>query len=180
MTERNTEWSPDEDIILAEGIIAGARKGWSIRKVSPALIKKLREVGSERTESACAFRWHNVVKKQYTQAYSMAKQQYKDSKKEVEKQQEQEDSKPIQQAGSLTVADVVKFLEELEAFKKEAMELREEVNRLQGIEEKYNTLKTDYNAVLEVIAKARKVIVEEQTPQHKFKMDRNGNLERLA
>ncbi|MBY0123296.1 RsfA family transcriptional regulator [Bacillus sp. S/N-304-OC-R1] len=58
-------------------------------------------------------------------------------------------------------------------------ELEEKINHL---EENTETIQEDYETLMKIMNRARKLVLfeEEERPATKFKMDRNGNLEKLA
>ncbi|OGX61637.1 MAG: precorrin-3B C(17)-methyltransferase [Paenibacillus sp. RIFOXYA1_FULL_44_5] len=68
---------------------------------------------------------------------------------------------------------------ELEKLKKEKDQLGKEINHVQT---DYRTINDDYRALIQIMDRARKMalLVEDETEQRpKFKMDANGNLERI-
>lgn len=58
-------------------------------------------------------------------------------------------------------------------------ELEDRINQL---EENSETIQEDYETLMKIMNRARKLVLfeEEERPQTKFKMDRNGNLEKVA
>lgn len=69
--------------------------------------------------------------------------------------------------------------EELQALKNENEQLRKQVN---SVETDYRTVNDDYKALIQIMDRARKLallVEEEDEPKTKFKMDANGNLERV-
>ena len=61
--------------------------------------------------------------------------------------------------------------------------LNEELqHKISNIEENNETIQEDYETIMKIMNRARKlVLLEEDTPHStKFKMDRNGNLEKVA
>ncbi|MFS0783909.1 RsfA family transcriptional regulator [Bacillus sp. 1P06AnD] len=76
---------------------------------------------------------------------------------------------------------------ELKEAKNEIFRFKNMVEELQqkvaSMEESSETIQEDYETIMKIMNRARKlVLLEEETPQHstKFKMDRNGNLEKVA
>jgi prespore-specific regulator len=104
------------------------------------------------------------------------------------------------QAGNLTLDSVISFLEnfnhsnlqnnalksENERLKREIAELRKENEQLAGkvneLEQNSVTIQEDYETLMKIMNRARKLVLfeEEERPATKFKMDRNGNLEKVA
>ncbi|MED4969567.1 RsfA family transcriptional regulator [Parageobacillus toebii] len=55
--------------------------------------------------------------------------------------------------------------------------------KLERLEEQQSTIKEDYEALVKIMERARKLVVEEEygvQPAHIFRMDKNGNLEHIA
>ncbi len=75
---------------------------------------------------------------------------------------------------------------ENERLKLEVQELarknRELENKLGSVQKNSTSMQEDYETLINIMNKARKLamIEEEERPQTKFKMDRNGNLEKIA
>jgi prespore-specific regulator len=68
--------------------------------------------------------------------------------------------------------------EELTVLKKENEKLKKEVNEVQS---DYRVVNDDYKALIQIMDRARKMafLVEQDDDKAKFKMDANGNLERI-
>ncbi|MBT2681823.1 RsfA family transcriptional regulator [Bacillus sp. ISL-35] len=68
---------------------------------------------------------------------------------------------------------------EIHSLRKQNEELQQKINRL---EENTNTMQEDYETLMKIMNRARKLALfeEEERPATKFKMDRNGNLEKVA
>lgn len=68
---------------------------------------------------------------------------------------------------------------EILTLRKENEELKEKVNKL---EQNSYTMQEDYETLMKIMNRARKLVLfeEEERPATKFKMDRNGNLEKVA
>ncbi len=88
-------------------------------------------------------------------------------------------------------SDVLRI--ENERLKAELLETRNELSKIKrlneelqhkisNIEENNETIQEDYETIMKIMNRARKlVLLEEDTPHStKFKMDRNGNLEKVA
>jgi prespore-specific regulator len=104
------------------------------------------------------------------------------------------------QAGNLSLDTVIDFLQNFnhsnlqnDALKSENERLKREINELRKqnaemeakinhLEQKSVTVQEDYETLLKIMNRARKLVLfdEEETPATKFKMDRNGNLEKVA
>ncbi|WP_026092557.1 RsfA family transcriptional regulator [Calidifontibacillus oryziterrae] len=117
----------------------------------------------------------------------------------------QENTHPVRstiknQSGSLTIDDVIQFLRsfgmnnqestsvqfENDRLKKENKELSEEIEALkkkvEQTEKEYELVQEDYQALIKIMDRARKLVLfeDEEKPSNTFKMDKNGNLERIA
>ena len=75
---------------------------------------------------------------------------------------------------------------ENERLKREIAELKrqneEMTAKIKGLEENSETMQEDYETLMKIMNRARKLVLfeEEERPATKFKMDRNGNLEKVA
>lgn len=103
-------------------------------------------------------------------------------------------------AAGLTMESVIAFLQNFqhsnlqnEALKSENERLKREMtdlkrqneelqNKIKGLEENSETMQEDYETLMKIMNRARKLVLfeEEERPATKFKMDRNGNLEKVA
>lgn len=78
------------------------------------------------------------------------------------------------------------FRNENERLKRELAEIRNENQSLQDkvnkLEDNTVTMQEDYETLMKILNRARKLVLfeEEERPTTTFKMDRNGNLEKLA
>jgi prespore-specific regulator len=102
--------------------------------------------------------------------------------------------------GGLTLDSVISYLQnfhhanlqnealksENERLKREIAELRKQndelSNKIAGLEQNTETIQEDYETLMKIMNRARKLVLfeEEERPATKFKMDRNGNLEKVA
>ncbi|MCM3764082.1 RsfA family transcriptional regulator [Neobacillus niacini] len=100
----------------------------------------------------------------------------------------------------LTMDTVIRFLEnfkhsnlqndalksENERLKREIAELKQQneemTKKIATLEENKETMQEDYETLMKIMNRARKLVLfeEEERPATKFKMDRNGNLEKVA
>jgi prespore-specific regulator len=104
------------------------------------------------------------------------------------------------QPSAMTIDSVIDFLEnfnhsnlqnnalksENERLKREIADLRRENEELsekvKALEDNSQTMQEDYETLMKIMNRARKLVLfeEEERPATKFKMDRNGNLEKVA
>lgn len=103
-------------------------------------------------------------------------------------------------SGGLTLDSVISYLQnfhhanlqnealksENERLKREIADLRKQNDELtakiEGLEQNTETIQEDYETLMKIMNRARKLVLfeEEERPATKFKMDRNGNLEKVA
>ncbi|WP_042349041.1 RsfA family transcriptional regulator [Bacillus massiliigorillae] len=195
---RQDAWTQDEDLILAELVLRHIREG-------STQLNAFEEVGKRlsRTSAACGFRWNSYVRKQYNSGIELAKKQRKENKKfrlnEKEDVFENEtvDHEMSESVAILSLEDVIAFLislqrnstskgieeeklkHEIDFLCQENEELKKEVRDL---EDRLHIVEDDYRALIEIMDKARKMVVSEDGRKNqkvKFQMDKNGNLERV-
>ncbi|UAC47968.1 RsfA family transcriptional regulator [Bacillus aquiflavi] len=107
---------------------------------------------------------------------------------------------PISSTSSLNLEMVISYLQNLNSsnlqvdiLKRENERLKRENNELKknnkelaakinDLEENTVTIQEDYETLMKIMNRARKLVLfeEEERPATKFKMDRNGNLEKVA
>jgi len=201
-TVRQDAWTQDEDLLLAEVVLRFIREGGTQLTAFEEVGKKL-----SRTSAACGFRWNSYVRKQYATGIELAKKQRKELKKEqsipqphvVESNYSSLNSK-LYQGDNLTISAVISYLNHLEQLENEYTIIKEEnhglkkqVEKLESelklmaeakleLESSMNLVEEDYRALIEIMERARKMVVlqdDEKNKKVKFQMDRNGNLERV-
>lgn len=81
--------------------------------------------------------------------------------------------------GDILKSENERLKKEIDDLKKHNKELEDKVKEL---EENSETYKEDYETLMKIMNRARKLVLfdEEERPTTKFKMDRNGNLEKMA
>lgn len=73
-----------------------------------------------------------------------------------------------------------RLMREIASLKKENENLQNKINEL---EDNATTMEEDYETLMKILNRARKLVLfdeDEERPATKFKMDRNGNLEKVA
>ena len=118
-----------------------------------------------------------------------------------------EAAKPAADNGRMTLEDVISFLQSMntqslhtEVVKSENERLKAELHNMKNdykklekqkdelekkianMEENSETIQEDYETIMKIMNRARKMVLLEEDSQQatKFKMDRNGNLEKVA
>lgn len=82
----------------------------------------------------------------------------------------------LEQLLELQVATIAKMREVSKALRADKERLKKIIEK---VEKERDELKEEYTALLNVINTARKIVVDEEIKGTKFRMDRNGNLERV-
>lgn len=191
MNIRQDAWSKDNDLFLANTVLKHVREG-------STQLKAFEEVGEvlNRTGAACGFRWNAVVRQHYIQAMETAKKERKERLRAQSKRTGAEtEDVPLSSdaaSGYITMSDVIQYLSNMTS-EENAASLQEENNRLQQeleavttelnqLKDVYNAMQEDYESLMQIMERARKLVVfsEESPSAVKFKMERNGNLEKVA
>lgn len=201
-TVRQDAWTQDEDLLLAEVVLRYIRDGGTQLTAFEEVGKKL-----SRTSAACGFRWNSYVRKQYKSGIELAKKQRKEIKREhaakipdPEVKEFNSINEKLYVSDNLTISAVISYLNHLEQLeneytklKDENLQLKRKVDKLEGevqllgqakleLETSMNLVEEDYRALIEIMERARKMVVlqdDEKNKKVKFQMDRNGNLERV-
>ncbi|WP_417900643.1 RsfA family transcriptional regulator [Bacillus haimaensis] len=201
-TVRQDAWTQDEDLLLAEVVLRYIRDGGTQLTAFEEVGKKL-----SRTSAACGFRWNSYVRKQYKSGIELAKKQRKEIKREQaakipdpEVTEFNSINEKLYASDNLTISAVISYLNHLEQLeneytklKDENLQLKRKVDKLEGevqllgqakleLETSMNLVEEDYRALIEIMERARKMVVlqdDEKNKKVKFQMDRNGNLERV-
>lgn len=191
MNIRQDAWSKDNDLFLANTVLKHVREG-------STQLKAFEEVGEvlNRTGAACGFRWNAVVRQHYIQAMETAKKERKQRLRAQSKRTETETEDAILSSdaasGYITMSDVIQYLsnmtseENTASLQKENNRLQQEleavITELNQLKDVYNAMQEDYESLMQIMERARKLVVfsEESPSAVKFKMERNGNLEKVA
>jgi prespore-specific regulator len=181
---RQDAWSKDEDVLLAEVVLRHIRE-------SSTQLAAFEEVGKtlSRTPAACGFRWNSLIRKQYESAITLAKKQRKEQKKnqvevKVDSAEEDRSIDLIDEAISLLItsktylSETSKSEASLQEALAENLQLKQNLHQL---EKEYLTVQEDYQSLLEIMEKARKMVIfqEDDSGSLRFQMDANGNLEKI-
>ncbi|WNS78478.1 RsfA family transcriptional regulator [Domibacillus sp. DTU_2020_1001157_1_SI_ALB_TIR_016] len=198
MKERQDAWSEENDWQLAETVLRYVREG-------STQLKAFEEAGDRlnRTAAACGFRWNAVVRQQYVREMGTAKKQRKDYFHILarrEKNIEVADHTVETPAGNsanlgISLAQVISFLTNLEskaASTAEVEQLRKELaiikeekaeleKKLEQTQQENITMQEDYETLMRIMNRARQtVLLADNDPSPAFKMEKNGNLEKIA
>ncbi|MCA0987965.1 RsfA family transcriptional regulator [Guptibacillus algicola] len=185
---RQDAWSKDEDVLLAEVVLR------HIREASTQLAA-FEEVGKKlsRTPAACGFRWNSLIRKQYESAIVLAKKQRKEQKRSGFYNEKVRESHEVEDQDNIAMIDeaiqilvqaksCISNVSELEESYKEILLENEQLKQqLLQIEKEYVMVQEDYQSLLEIMERARKMVVfkDEDQGNIRFQMDSNGNLEKV-
>jgi prespore-specific regulator len=194
MKVRQDAWSEENDLLLAETVLRHVREG-------STQLKAFEEVGDtlNRTSAACGFRWNAVVRKQYEKALGLARKQRKQSYRLIHKDEESRELHIVLEstqtsqnmndsAGSaaLTMSSVIDFLQNFNSSGQDYESLKQAKAALETkyeeLEKRTLTIQEDYEAIVKIMDRARKMVVfgNEEDKGTSFKMESNGNLEKVA
>jgi DNA-binding transcriptional MerR regulator len=201
-SSRQDAWTQDEDLLLAEVVLRHIREGGT-------QLAAFEEVGKtlSRTAAACGFRWNSYVRKQYKAGIELAKKQRKELKaqlnlKEPPKEQVVKVSHGETKTSPehLTLADIIQFLQKMEHVQWDSGHL---IEQNQGLQEKIDMLENqvdrlereknllennllavedDYKALIEIMDRARKMVVlgeGEKGKKINFQVDKSSSLQRI-
>lgn len=198
MKERQDAWTEENDLLLAETVLRHVREG-------STQLKAFDEVGDRlnRTAAACGFRWNAVVRQQYVREMGIAKKQRKDyfhilAKKEKGIEVSDHTAEmPVENSinHSVSLAQIISFLIDLEdkvASFAEVEQLRKELaivneekaeleKKLEKTQRENVTMQEDYETLIRIMNRARQtILLTDSQPSPTFKMEKNGNLEKVA
>ncbi|RBW70437.1 RsfA family transcriptional regulator [Bacillus taeanensis] len=201
MKIRQDAWSHEDDLLLAETVLRHIREG-------STQLNAFEEVGDRlnRTSAAVGFRWNAIVRQKYEQAIGIAKKHRKERKRAQASQTAAAPSSPRISAEKTTIPDalslddVIRFLTKFKDDKTQSQNLQSQFDKIQKendqlqkenqtlqselnlLEEKFAIMQEDYQSVIQIMERARKMILlqEDDKLAPSFKMDKNGNLEKIA
>lgn len=200
VANRQDAWTPDDDLLLAEVTLRYIREGGTQLQAFEEVAEKL-----GRTSAACGFRWNSTVRNHYEAAIAIAKGQRQKEKMKRMKSGMNATRLPasnhsINGNSTLQTIDmetVISYLRHqqqkiedatssLEAMKKklnekekEAEALKNENQMLKKDQHGAKSVNDDYIALLQIMEKARQLTLSEAKNKSIFKMDAQGNLERI-
>lgn len=201
MKVRQDAWSEENDLLLAEAVLRHVRDG-------STQLKAFEEVGDilDRTSAACGFRWNAVLRKQYEQALGLARKHRKQSYRILHKKEKSKELHILLESNTLsqnmndvtneealTMSSVIEFLQNFNTSDQDAENLKKELEdvkqakadlevKYEELEKRAYTIEEDYKALVKIMERARKMVMfnGEEGKRTSFKMDPNGNLEKIA
>lgn len=205
MKVRQDAWSHEDDVLLAETVLKHIKEGSTQLRAFDEVGDEL-----HRTSAACGFRWNAVVRQKYINDIREAKKERKERKRaasylssvtkravqpELYMPQQQSVNQPI----SLSVViDYLKTLntesngtqalkKENEKLLKENLELltknKELEAELSKLQNDHHVIEEDYQSLIQIMNRARRMAIlqdDDSIAPATFKMDKNGNLEKVA
>ncbi|ABS23340.1 MULTISPECIES: RsfA family transcriptional regulator [Bacillus cereus group] len=209
MKTRQDAWTKEDDFLLAETVLRHIRSG-------STQLKAFDEVGDQlnRTSAACGFRWNAEVRQNYEEAIQLAKKQRKELKRseariEKEKYLKTKEEKQLiinakssedipSNLKSLTMQDVISFLQNIEQHQPSLTKLQNENKILQtkltslqkindeletklvALTKQQQTIEKDYAMLVRIMDRARHLVSKDQQTEQIapiFKTDQNGDLD---
>ncbi|MEM1505798.1 RsfA family transcriptional regulator [Domibacillus sp. 8LH] len=178
MKVRQDAWSEENDLLLAETVLRHVREG-------STQLKAFEEVGDtlNRTAAACGFRWNAVIRQQYEKALGLARKQRKQHLRNGQKKERSSglhvisennpvdrDTIEIPSSNTLTMREIIAFLQNINASEADYESLRRELETVKqektAIETKYEelekralTMQQDYEDLVRIMDRARKMVV---------------------
>lgn len=196
---RQDAWTTEDDEILAEIVLKHIKQGST---QLAGFNEASRQLG--RTAAACGFRWNACVRKQQRQIIEMAKEERKKSKSERVQAQMEGGDLDHPTATLMSWAQVLRFLRQekntaqqwasrwrtaerqcaewksrFRELQEEHKRVREDYNRLRA---DFDTVVQDYKVLVQIMDRARKAAVLDETQLadgFMYRIDEYGNLERV-
>lgn len=191
MTIRQDAWSDRDDRLLAQTVLTHIREG-------STQLKAFDETGDmlDRTSAACGFRWNAIVRQSYEDEVKEAKRERKRRMRHSAQQAIHyvNPAAPISST-TLTLNETINYLEKLskqikaegdvEQRERDVSILQEENARLKEeiskVTKEHEMMRRDYETIVSMMNRARELAVTEEhaSSPYTFKMEKNGNLEKM-
>jgi len=199
--KRQDAWTPEDDMILAEVTLRHIREGGTQLSAFEEVAEKL-----GRTPAACGFRWNSTVRKKYEAAIQIAKAQ-RQKRNQERGRYSFRGRNGLSEGGDSTysIENIIRFLRQhknevnelkrkQKALEKELEEKEREIQKLEKenqemkshlnhMENDYQVVNDDYRTLVQIMERARKLALldeeEDEMNKMKFRMEENGNLERV-
>lgn len=201
---RSDAWTKQEDVFLKETVIEHIRNGSTQLKAFEEIAEKL-----DRTAPAVGFRWNAEVRQRYNDEVQQAKRERNQSKRLYNRTKDTKIMNfnfPLQQdfkenGSELSLELVIDFLKSLNKNQNNASQLKKEIgilqetnnrlvqendrlkNQVERLSTEQTNIQEDYETLIQIMNRARKMVVldeGEECKTPKFRMDKNGNLEKIA
>ncbi|RAL25997.1 RsfA family transcriptional regulator [Thermoflavimicrobium daqui] len=199
--KRQDAWMAEDDMVLAEVTLRHIREGGTQLAAFEEVAQRL-----GRTPAACGFRWNSSVRKKYEAAIQIAKAQRQKRSQERRISYTTYTSREDHlQDPNYSLDHIIRFLRQhknevgelrrqQKQLEKELQEREEQMERLErenyamksqldSMQNNYQVVNDDYRTLIQIMERARKMTIldEEENGMHKakFRMETNGNLERI-
>lgn len=207
--ERQDAWSEEDDLLLADTVLRHIREGGTQLQAFDEVGDKLNRTSAAcgfRWNAIVRNRYQQAIeiaKKQRKEKKRMLSRQSRSI--QVQKPSTEQQPQPVQTQekktdNKLTLNDVISYLQKMqidgqssEGLQIENTRLRRENETLQTenenlkkqlsmVSKEHETVKEDYQSLIQIMDRARKMVVfqEEEKNTPTFRMDKNGNLEKIA
>ncbi|GAX90045.1 RsfA family transcriptional regulator [Effusibacillus lacus] len=199
---RQDAWTEEDDKVLADIILRHIQEGSTQLAAFGECAERL-----GRTAAACGYRWNACVRKSYQSGIELARSKRKELKNNKKKRfdailhdklsaEEPQISwndvlrflKGVKQEHSALLNHVRQLEKELANREKELQDLllanQKLESQLQKVSQEHDSIKKDYRSLVQIMERARKLTLfsgdlEDMQAATFFRMDTNGNLERM-
>ena len=208
-TTRQDAWTQDEDLLLAEVVLRSIREGGTQLQAFEEVGKKLSRTAAAcgfRWNSTIRKQYKTgieLAKKQRKEIKKSSELEPKEQEFAIESSfiPNKETEGPSQMVEEEIVFEEIlvylnklyersqglkEYEESLGTYKEKIIELEHKLKDVTTenirLEKEFYTMENDYKALVEIMERARKMVVlkdEEYAQKVRFQMDRNGNLEKL-
>lgn len=208
-TTRQDAWTQDEDLLLAEVVLRSIREGGTQLQAFEEVGKKLSRTAAAcgfRWNSTIRKQYKTgieLAKKQRKEIKKNSESEPKEQEFAIESSfiPNKETEGPSQMVEKEIVFEEIlvylnklyersqglkEYEESLGTYKEKIIELEHKLKDVTTenirLEKEFYTMENDYKALVEIMERARKMVVlkdEEYAQKVRFQMDRNGNLEKL-
>lgn len=208
-TTRQDAWTQDEDLLLAEVVLRSIREGGTQLQAFEEVGKKLSRTAAAcgfRWNSTIRKQYKTgieLAKKQRKEIKKNSESEPKEQEFAIESSfiPNKETEGPSQMVEEEIVFEEIlvylnklyersqglkEYEESLGTYKEKIIELEHKLKDVTTenirLEKEFYTMENDYKALVEIMERARKMVVlkdEEYAQKVRFQMDRNGNLEKL-
>lgn len=208
-TTRQDAWTQDEDLLLAEVVLRSIREGGTQLQAFEEVGKKLSRTAAAcgfRWNSTIRKQYKTgieLAKKQRKEIKKNSELEPKEQEFAIESSfiPNKETEGPSQMVEEEIVFEEIlvylnklyersqglkEYEESLGTYKEKIIELEHKLKDVTTenirLEKEFYTMENDYKALVEIMERARKMVVlkdEEYAQKVRFQMDRNGNLEKL-
>ncbi|HET7578000.1 MAG TPA: RsfA family transcriptional regulator [Bacillales bacterium] len=205
---RQDAWSEENDLLLADTVLRHIREGSTQLKAFEEVGDKLNRTSAAcgfRWNAIVRDQYKQAIEIAKKQRKQRKRLQTKPSSTTTQRKSDNKPTFPQPVAAkpsneAMSLEDVISYLQDLLANKQSSEGLANEKERLEGeaghlraenedlknqlakLEQEHQTVKEDYQSLIQIMDRARKMVVfqEEEQNASSFRMDKNGNLEKIA